>query len=49
MNKFCGIFSQLLQLFPRYEFQNLVKNQTERQAKIVCIAAFKSRELIENS
>jgi hypothetical protein len=31
MNNFCSIFSQLLQLFPRYEFQKLVKHtQAER-------------------
>ena len=34
MNKFCSIFSQLLQLFPRVEFQHLVKEtQAERHAK----------------
>jgi hypothetical protein len=34
MNKFCSIFSQLLQLFPRYEFQKLVqKTQAERHAR----------------
>ncbi len=33
MNKFCSIFSQLLQLFPRYEFQKLVKiSHAERHA-----------------
>ena len=34
MNKFCSIFSQLLQLFPRYEFQKLVKEtHAERHAR----------------
>jgi hypothetical protein len=34
MNKFCSIFSQLLQLFPRYEFQKLVqKTKAERHAR----------------
>ena len=34
MNKFCSIFSQLLQLFPRYEFQKLVKKtKAERHAR----------------
>jgi hypothetical protein len=34
MNKFCSIFSQLLQLFPRIEFENTVKQtQAERHAK----------------
>lgn len=34
MNNFCSIFSQLLQLFPRYEFQKLVKQtQAERHAR----------------
>ena len=34
MNKFCSIFSQLLQLFPRYEFQKLVKQtHAERHAR----------------
>ena len=34
MNKFCSIFSQLLQLFPRVEFQQMVKEvHAERYAK----------------
>jgi len=34
MNKFCSIFSQPLQLFPRYEFQKVVKKtKTERHAR----------------
>jgi len=34
MNRFCSIFSQLLQLFPRLEFQELVAiTQAERHAK----------------
>ena len=34
MNRFCSIFSQLLQLFPRVEFQHLVTiTQAERHAK----------------
>jgi hypothetical protein len=34
MNKFCSIFSQLLQLFPRIEFENTVKQtQAERYSK----------------
>ena len=34
MNKFCSIFSQLLQLFPRIEFQHMVKEtHAERHAK----------------
>jgi len=34
MNKFCSIFSQLLQLFPRIEFQHMVrKTRAERHAK----------------
>ncbi len=34
MNKFCSIFSQLLQLFPRIEFQRLVKEaKAERHAR----------------
>jgi hypothetical protein len=34
MNRFCSIFSQLLQLFPRLEFQELVTaTQAERHAK----------------
>ena len=34
MNKFCSIFSQLLQLFPRVEFQQMVKEvHAERHAK----------------
>ena len=34
MNKFCSIFSQLLQLFPRYEFQKPVKHtHAERHAR----------------
>jgi len=34
MNNFCSIFSQLLQLFPRVEFQHMVKQtQAERHAK----------------
>jgi hypothetical protein len=34
MNKFCSIFSQLLQLFPRIEFENTVKQtQAERYTK----------------
>jgi hypothetical protein len=34
MNNFCSIFSQLLQLFPRVEFQHLVKEtHAERHAK----------------
>ena len=33
MNRFCSIFSQLLQLFPRLEFQELVREtKTERHA-----------------
>lgn len=34
MNKFCSIFSQLLQLFPRFEFQHMVREtHAERHAK----------------
>src|SRR5437867_6255832 len=34
MKKFCSIFSQLLQLFPRLEFEQAVKeHRTERGAK----------------
>ena len=34
MNKFCSIFSQLLQLFPRNEFHQAVKNtRAERHAR----------------
>lgn len=34
MNRFCSIFSQLLQLFPRIEFENTVKEtKAERHAK----------------
>jgi len=34
MNNFCSIFSQLLQLFPRIEFQHMVKeSHAERHAK----------------
>ena len=34
MNRFCSIFSQLLQLFPRFEFENTVKEtKAERHAK----------------
>lgn len=34
MNKFCSIFSQLLQLFPRVEFENTVKEtKAERHTK----------------
>ncbi len=34
MNKFCSIFSQILQLFPRFEFQQLVKEtMAERHAR----------------
>jgi len=34
MNKFCSIFSQLLQLFPRVEFQHMVQDtHAERHAK----------------
>ena len=34
MNKFCSIFSQLLQLFPRVEFQQMVREtHAERHAK----------------
>jgi hypothetical protein len=34
MNRFCSIFSQLLQLFPRIEFENTVKQtKAERHAK----------------
>jgi len=34
MISFCSIFSQLLQLFPRIEFQHMVKeNHAERHAK----------------
>ena len=34
MNKFCSIFSQLLQLFPRDEFHRAVKKtQAERHAR----------------
>jgi hypothetical protein len=34
MNRFCSIFSQLLQLFPRIEFQRLVKEaKAERHAR----------------
>lgn len=34
MNKFCSIFSQLLQLFPRIEFENTVKEtQADRHTK----------------
>ena len=34
MNQYCSIFSQLLQLFPRLEFQRLVKEtQSERHAR----------------
>ena len=42
MNKFCSIFSQLLQLFPRDEFQRAVKKtQAERHARgFTCWAQF---------
>lgn len=34
MNKYCSIFSQLLQLFPRWKFQKLVQDtQSERHSK----------------
>ncbi len=34
MNNFCSIFSQLLQLFPRVEFQHMVREtHAERHAK----------------
>jgi hypothetical protein len=34
MNNFCSIFSQLLQLFPRIEFVNAVKEtKAERHTK----------------
>ncbi len=34
MNNFCSIFSQLLQLFPRVEFQHVLKEtHAERYAK----------------
>ena len=34
MNKYCSIFSQLLQLFPRWEFQQMVKETgSERHAR----------------
>ena len=34
MNRFCSIFSQLLQLFPRWEFQQLVlETKAERHAR----------------
>jgi Domain of unknown function (DUF4372) len=34
MNNLCSIFSQLLQLFPRVEFQHMVKDtRAERHAK----------------
>lgn len=34
MNRFCNIFSQLLQLFPRTEFQHAVKKlNAERHAR----------------
>ncbi len=34
MNRFCSIFSQLLQLFPRIEFQRLLKEaKAERHAR----------------
>ena len=33
MNRFCSIFSQLLQLFPRWEFQQLV---LETKAEAPC-------------
>jgi Domain of unknown function (DUF4372)/Transposase DDE domain len=42
MNNFCSIFSQLLQLFPRVEFQHMVKEtHAERHAKgFTCWAQF---------
>ena len=44
MNSFCSIFSQLLQLFPRIEFQHMVKEtQAERHAKgFTCWSQFVS-------
>ncbi len=44
MNRFCSIFSQLLQLFPRLEFQELVTiTQAERHAKgFTCWSQFVS-------
>ncbi len=44
MNRFCSIFSQLLQLFPRTEFQELVTiTQAERHAKgFTCWSQFVS-------
>jgi len=34
MNRFCSIFSQLLQLFPRTKFQEVVKKtKAERHAR----------------
>jgi len=49
MNKFSSIFSQLLQLFPRIEFQRLVnKTQAERGAKgFTCWAQFVSMEFCQ--
>ena len=49
MNKFSSIFSQLLQLFPRIEFQHLVnKTQAERGAKgFTCWAQFVSMEFCQ--
>jgi len=49
MNKFSSIFSQLLQLFPRIEFQHLVnKTQAEHGAKgFTCWAQFVSMEFCQ--
>ena len=34
MNQYCSVFSQLLQLFPRWEFQKMVKEtKSERHAR----------------
>ena len=34
MNRFCSIFSQLLKLFPRTEFQQLVKETGAERRKM---------------
>jgi hypothetical protein len=49
MNRFSSIFSQLLQLFPRIEFQHLVnETQAERGAKgFTCWAQFVSMEFCQ--
>ena len=45
MNRFCSIFSQLLQLFPRWEFQQLVlETKAERHAPGLFINFLLQRE-----